>query len=520
MRRFTVLLGAFSATLFLTVLMATPAVAASGTATIYDSTVSPLPGNVPSEAFEATQTAEFGNQVSFAGTDRAVDSVVVTLSSWGCQNGHWYNDTCSTTPGSTFDEPITFTIYNVGATNAVGSVIASSTQTFAIPYRPSADNTHCTGADLGEWYDATSATCFNGEAVDVTFNFPDVVVPNAVIYGIAYNTSDYGYSPYGDATACHSSSGGCGYDSLNVGLSDEPPNPGVGSDPNLGTVYRNTLYAPLYCDNGAGGTGTFRIDGRPDSQNCASGDGGWSVNQPPTGPNDSPYYIPAVQFNVVVVSTCSTGTTCTATINAPSQTITTTGTKLATSSATISLSVAPQVLACPRFGYLAPVATLSDSGLVSGSDLVVRATVKHLPSARGVKVCYQPVTGSPPPPTFLKKCSHSVPAPCYISLKENRGSVIAKLKVPAGDPRFHIGGELPVVTKFSPASAAPGTKLTVTGVSLSEVTSVTIGQVAAKIDTRAATKLTVTVPTGAHSGAVVVVSQAGSATSKANFTVT
>ena len=226
--RMTVFLAALSATLGLSGLVATPAVAASGTATIYDSTVTPLPGNVPSEAFEATQTAEFGNQVSFAGTDLPVDSVVVTLSSWGCEDGHWYNDTCTTTPGSTFNEPITFTIYNVGAANAVGTVIASSTQTFAIPYRPSADNSHCTGANLGEWYDAASATCFNGEADNVTFSFPDVVVPNTVIYGIAYNTSDYGYSPYGDATACHSSSGGCGYDSLNVGLSDEPPKPECG----------------------------------------------------------------------------------------------------------------------------------------------------------------------------------------------------------------------------------------------------------------------------------------------------
>jgi hypothetical protein len=82
-----------------------------------------------------------------------------------------------------------------------------------------------------------------------------------------------------------------------VALTEEPTNPSVGSDPNLDTVYQDSLYAPYYCDGGL--TGIFRLDGRPDSENCATHDGGWSVNQPPTGANDSPYYIPAVQFNAV-----------------------------------------------------------------------------------------------------------------------------------------------------------------------------------------------------------------------------
>jgi len=41
-------------------------------------------------------------------------------------------------------------------------------------------------------------TCFNGLANDVTFNFAGVTVPSTVVYGIAYNTSHYGYSPIGE----------------------------------------------------------------------------------------------------------------------------------------------------------------------------------------------------------------------------------------------------------------------------------------------------------------------------------
>jgi hypothetical protein len=89
--------------------------------------------------------------------------------------------------------PITFNVYNVGTDNAVGSIIASVTQTFAIPYRPSADATHCSATPT-EWYNGTS--CFNGKAVDVTFTFPThPTVGTSAIFGITFNTDDYGYSP-------------------------------------------------------------------------------------------------------------------------------------------------------------------------------------------------------------------------------------------------------------------------------------------------------------------------------------
>ena len=283
-------------------------------ATIYDSTLSPLPGNEPSQAFQATQTSEFGNQIVFGGTARVLSTVVVTMSSWGCQSGSQsVSDTgtidsptpgsCVTTPGTTFTEPVTFNIYNVGPNNAVGSLITTATQTFNIPFRPSAVpvgyGPNPTGGcgDGASWFDARSDACYHGLATNITFNFGHVVVPDTVVYGIAYNTSGYGAHPYGYATACNASPAGCGYDSLNVLLSQQPLNPGVGLDPNLGTVYWNTVTAGWYCDDGAGGTGTFRIDGRPDSNNCWDGGAstGWSVNSPGT----PPYYIPAVQFNAV-----------------------------------------------------------------------------------------------------------------------------------------------------------------------------------------------------------------------------
>jgi hypothetical protein len=286
--------------------LGSPPAGASPTTVVYDSTVAPLPGNLPSLGFEATQTSQFGNQVTLSGAANEVNNVVVTMSSWGCQNGgggvgYGTPNACVTTAGATFSEPITLNIYGVGANNAVGGLLATDTQTFAIPYRPSASDPSVYSAqgctvNGGQWYDASDNSCYNGFDTNVTFNLSaqNVVLPSKVIYGIAYNTSDYGATPYGDSTACHASTSGCGYDSLNVGLSNDPSNVSVGSDPNPGTVYWNTQTAGDYCDGGAGGTGTFRIDGAANTATCADGGAstGWAVSG--TG---SPYYVPAVQFN-------------------------------------------------------------------------------------------------------------------------------------------------------------------------------------------------------------------------------
>src|SRR5260370_1057640 len=90
-----------------------PATAASASNPyLYKSTV-PLAsvGNLPSASFEATGTDELGNQITL---DHAgnVGGVVVTMSSWACESGHWNTGNCETTPGARFTWPITFSIYN------------------------------------------------------------------------------------------------------------------------------------------------------------------------------------------------------------------------------------------------------------------------------------------------------------------------------------------------------------------------------------------------------------------------
>jgi hypothetical protein len=230
----------------LSLILVLAAQAFSQSQTIYNNIPNPLPGNLVSVGYEATGTSEFGDRVTFAaGTNRGLKTVVQTMSSWGCQSGHWYSG-CVTTPGATFSLPITLNIYNVGPGNAPGSLIGSVTQTFAIPYRPSADLVNCTA---GTWFEASTGTCFNGYATNITFNLGNLTVPDSVIFGIAYNTSHYGYVPIGQQAPCYTSSGGCGYDSLNVAVSDPVSSLSVGSNPAPNDAYQDTIYSS--CTGGA-----------------------------------------------------------------------------------------------------------------------------------------------------------------------------------------------------------------------------------------------------------------------------
>jgi hypothetical protein len=228
---------------------------------IYDSTVHPRPANLPSEGPEAYAFNELGDQVTFAGTDRHLTRVQVTLSSWACQSGHWYTGDCVTGKHATFPVPITFNVYNP-ATNGsgvpvAGSLIATQTKTFQVRYRPSANHKRCTGDDAGKWYKKNKG-CFNGRAANVKFDFKseNIALPDTVVYGISYNTTDFGPSPIGQ-TACNSSSGGCFYDSLNIALA---PAVNLGSQSYPGAVFLNAGSGGAYCDGGTHGVGIMRLD--------------------------------------------------------------------------------------------------------------------------------------------------------------------------------------------------------------------------------------------------------------------
>ncbi len=212
---------------------------------VFDATVTPLPGNLPSLGFQATQTAEFGDAVQLAGTNRVLHSATVTMSDWAKASDY------TTLPAGGWTHPITFNVYNVdnsGLVPALGTLIGTVTQTVTIPWRPEADPINCLTAPTA-WFSSADNTCYNGLAFDVTFDLSSIgAVPNEIIYGIAYNTNTWGASPIGLPGP---------YESLNVGLNSSAPT--VGTDVEANALFWNTSTAGNYSDGGPV-VGTFRRD--------------------------------------------------------------------------------------------------------------------------------------------------------------------------------------------------------------------------------------------------------------------
>jgi hypothetical protein len=228
---------------------------------VFNSVPDTLPGNVPSVGFQATQASEFGDGIKFTPSPKKhLKTVSVVMSVWACGSGQWNLGTCTTTPGATFTHPITLNLYRTDSGGQPGSLIVSQTRTFRFTFRPSTDTANC-GTGATGWYSASDDACYNGFAQKIVFNLANrhLVLPNSIVYGIAFNTSGYGDSPYGYTTPCAlDAMTGCPYDALNVGAAAGVPKRGFDRYPD-GTFY-DSQTPSQYCDGGAGGVGTFRLD--------------------------------------------------------------------------------------------------------------------------------------------------------------------------------------------------------------------------------------------------------------------
>jgi len=78
----------------------------------------------------------------------------------------------------------------------------------------------------------------------------------------------------------------------------------------------------------------------------------------------------------------------------------------------------------------------------------------------------------------------------------------------------------PQITGLAPPSGVVGTAVTITGNSLTQTTRVTFGGIAAAFTVNSDTEVTATVPTGAVSGKIGIVTPGGSVASATSFTVT
>ena len=247
--------------IFIGLLIGAAATAMASTAqadVIYNSIPSSLPTNLPSLGYEATSTSQFGDEIQFAGHARNLTQVGITLSDWALYSSYGDQNTASfTSSAAGWSTPLTLNIYNVGAGDTVGSLIASQTINPTILWRPAAD-TACGSGFLG-----SDGQCYNGLAQNVTFDFTGTVVPDKIVYGLVFNTQNYGPTPTGASGP---------YNSLNFALNDTS-GPSVGTDVNPDGVFWNTSYGPFLAN--------------PANGNQFAQDTNWAP------------YVPAAQFTAV-----------------------------------------------------------------------------------------------------------------------------------------------------------------------------------------------------------------------------
>jgi hypothetical protein len=139
---------------------------------------------------------------------------------------------------------------------------------------------------MSGWGCATGGGAMCSTPEDSTFAQPitlniyspstDGVNPSAKIASIT-NTFNIKYRP--------SASAECGYDSLNVALTEDPTNVRISTSVVPGKPWLSSTWASNYADGGTASLGTFRID----SPNVAPW---WGVNDPLTS---APWYVPAIK---------------------------------------------------------------------------------------------------------------------------------------------------------------------------------------------------------------------------------
>jgi len=256
---------------------------------------STIPLNVFSQGAEAYAFTALGDGLALAGrSGGTLNTVTVVLSSWACQSGSFQYgsgpNACVTTPGATYPMPVTVNVYSVNSSGtslegvspspAPASItpLASATETFNMPYRPSSNFTDCpaTASVSGgyyEWYNAQTQTCQDGIDFAITFDLSSkgVKLPSEIIVTFAYNTTHYGPSPIGTAKACYGTVPGCFYDSLNIsGGAGSAAYPGAVLAPSVGSVLNvNGIFTEFpsadkaLCGTGTAAKNTLALDASP-----------------------------------------------------------------------------------------------------------------------------------------------------------------------------------------------------------------------------------------------------------------
>jgi hypothetical protein len=209
---------------------------------VYSSIPTPLPPNVPSQSYEGTSTSQFGNAIDLASGPRLLTTITIVMSDWAKESTY---ETVGSAAG--FYVPLTLNLYSFGPGGAVGPMFGSQTVDAFIPWRPEPTGA-CPPDTDGERWLASDGNCYHGIAATVQFDFTglNILLPQQLVFGLAFNTQNYGADPTRVPGP---------YNSLNFGSYGDPT---VGTNVYPNGAYVDALWSGAY--NGGGTTGTFRLD--------------------------------------------------------------------------------------------------------------------------------------------------------------------------------------------------------------------------------------------------------------------
>lgn len=140
--------------------------------------------NPVSLGYGATQTTQFGSQIALGREGGISDpEVEVLMSVWTCEAGEWNAGCVTTDPSATFEAPLTLNVYAVGSENSVGELLATTTETFDLHYRPTSN---CP-TDPTKYLPIFGTSCNHGRPTPVTFDVADRHLPHKFIVAVEFD---------------------------------------------------------------------------------------------------------------------------------------------------------------------------------------------------------------------------------------------------------------------------------------------------------------------------------------------
>jgi hypothetical protein len=177
--------------------------------------------------------------VEFANTDRGLQTLTTEVDCFTCEYGVYSLENCYTLhPNKKYSYELTASIYTVGLGNAVGALLASSTQTFKIPYRPTT-NVSCPSTPEAKGFGANCDV--GGRLATIKFKkfTPAVLLPVKAVILIT-NTVNDSASESVNVGLQESEGGYVDGKFVNVPAADGGV-PAVGSDPLLTAIFYNGI---------------------------------------------------------------------------------------------------------------------------------------------------------------------------------------------------------------------------------------------------------------------------------------